>query len=142
MLRGCKLKNTDWVIGLVIYTGLDTAIMRNGSEPFTKISNIERKVNNYILCILAFEIICCLISAGYCYYECIKELTFQYFLQRSVTNYSCLQLAGISFGSYFILYSTFIPISLIVSLEFVKVFQGYFMSRDKEMFCAINQKAL
>lgn len=40
MLRGCKIKNTDWVIGIVIYTGEDTAIMMNGSKPFTKISNI------------------------------------------------------------------------------------------------------
>ena len=48
------MKNTDWVIGLVTYTGQDTAIMMNGSEAFTKISNIERKVNNTILLIMAF----------------------------------------------------------------------------------------
>jgi len=30
MLRGCKLKNTEWVIGIIIYTGKDTAIMMNG----------------------------------------------------------------------------------------------------------------
>lgn len=40
VLRGCKLKNTDWVLGIVIYTGQDTAIMMNGSNPFTKTSNI------------------------------------------------------------------------------------------------------
>ena len=57
ILRGCKLKNTDWIVGVVIYTGVDTAIMMNGSSPFTKISNIERKVNRYILIILALEII-------------------------------------------------------------------------------------
>ena len=44
---------------------------------------------------------------------------------------NCPQQAGIAFGAYFILFSTFIPISLIVSLEFVKVFQGYFMGADK-----------
>jgi len=40
LLRGCKLKNTDWVIGLIVYTGEDTAIMMNGSRPFNKISSI------------------------------------------------------------------------------------------------------
>ena len=114
ILRGCKLKNTDWIIGVVIYTGVDTAIMMNGSSPFTKISNIERKVNFYILIILALEIVCCLISAGYCLYGCHQSYSFeQYVFDDSP---SCLQLAGISFASYFILYSTFIPISLIVSL--------------------------
>jgi magnesium-transporting ATPase (P-type) len=42
------------VIGIVIYTGKDTAIMMNGSSPFTKTSNIERKVNSFILIILSF----------------------------------------------------------------------------------------
>jgi len=54
MLRGCKLKNTDWVIGLIIYTGLDTAIMMNGCEPNTKISKIETRLNNIILILLVF----------------------------------------------------------------------------------------
>lgn len=58
------------------------------------------------------------------------------------SNPNCIEVAAISFGSYFILYSSFIPISLIVSLEFVKVFQGYFMSTDREMFCSLNKKAL
>ena len=40
ILRGCKVKNTDWVIGIVVYTGDDTAIMMNSSDPFTKTSNI------------------------------------------------------------------------------------------------------
>ena len=54
----------------------------------------------------------------------------------------CAAAAGIALGSYFILYSSFIPISLIVSLEFVKVFQGALMERDPEMFCGLNQRAL
>jgi magnesium-transporting ATPase (P-type) len=44
---------------------------------------------------------------------------------------NCSQQLGIAFSAYFILFSTFIPISLIVSIEFVKIFQGYFMSVDK-----------
>ena len=38
------------------------------------------------------------------------------------------------FFSYFILMSTFIPISLVISIEFVKVFQGYFIGSDKLMY--------
>jgi magnesium-transporting ATPase (P-type) len=54
----------------------------------------------------------------------------------------CVSTAAVALGSYFILYSSFIPISLIVSLEFVKVFQGAFMSADREMFCGLNQRGL
>ena len=53
-----------------------------------------------------------------------------------------MDLALISFGSYFILNNTMIPISLIVSLEFVKVFQGQIMQRDKDMFTKHNEKPL
>jgi magnesium-transporting ATPase (P-type) len=76
MLRGCKLKNTDWAIGITVYTGTDTAIMMNSSQPFTKISNIERKVNNLILLILLFEILCAFGSAIYCYFGCINYFAF------------------------------------------------------------------
>ena len=29
LLRGAKLKNTKWIIGLVIYVGVDSKVMRN-----------------------------------------------------------------------------------------------------------------
>jgi magnesium-transporting ATPase (P-type) len=45
-----------------------------------------------------------------------------------------------AFFSYFLLYNTMIPISLIVSLEFVKVFQSYFMQADEEMYVAERGK--
>ena len=54
ILRGCKLKNTEWAIGMVVYTGLNTAIMMNSSTPFTKISKIENKVNSVSISLLAF----------------------------------------------------------------------------------------
>ena len=32
LLRGCTLRNTKWIIGLVIFTGADTKIMLNGGD--------------------------------------------------------------------------------------------------------------
>jgi magnesium-transporting ATPase (P-type) len=129
MLRGCKLKNTEWAIGIIVYTGKDTAIMMNGCEPKTKTSAIEQKVNNVILIIFAFEVLCSLGSAIYGYFSCKNNYKFVTMLVGDPVN--CAQQLGIAFSAYFILFSTFIPISLIVCLEFVKIFQGYFMSTDK-----------
>ena len=114
MLRGCKLKNTDWAIGMVIYTGGDTAIMMNGSEPTPKSSNIEQLVNRLILIVFAFEILCCAGGALYGYFGCEANHQFINFITSDNTD--CFRQAGIAFGSYFILFSTFIPISLIVSI--------------------------
>jgi magnesium-transporting ATPase (P-type) len=83
ILRGCKLKNVEWIMGIVVYTGVDTAIMMNGSQPHTKISNIERKVNKFIINILIFEILCSFFSAGYCYYGCHRKYTFENFLTEN-----------------------------------------------------------
>ena len=69
----------------------------------------------------------------------MNNLVFENFLTGGT---SCVDLALISFGSYFILNNTMIPISLIVSLEFVKVFQGQIMQRDKDMFTKHNEKPL
>lgn len=70
MLRGCKIKNTEWVIGLTIYTGKSTAIMMNAGKPFIKTSNIEQRVNYFILALLGVELLCNSASAIYCYFKC------------------------------------------------------------------------
>ena len=38
LLRGCTLRNTDWVIGLVLFAGLDTKIFRNRVRAPRKVS--------------------------------------------------------------------------------------------------------
>lgn len=45
LLRGCVLRNTEWVIGLVIFTGSDTKLQMNSGNVPSKRSNIERKMN-------------------------------------------------------------------------------------------------
>lgn len=45
LLRGCILRNTQWVVGLVVYTGQDTKIMLNGGATPSKRSRIERETN-------------------------------------------------------------------------------------------------
>lgn len=34
------MKNTEWVVGLAVYTGKNTKIMKNGCSATTKVSNI------------------------------------------------------------------------------------------------------
>jgi phospholipid-translocating ATPase len=41
LLRGTKLRHTEWVIGLVINTGLDTKIEQNATPPPHKQSRVE-----------------------------------------------------------------------------------------------------
>lgn len=45
LLRGCNLKNTDWVIGIVVFTGEETKIMMNSGITPSKRSRIARSLN-------------------------------------------------------------------------------------------------
>ena len=70
------------MVGIAVYTGKNTKIMQNGSAATTKVSNIERKVNNIILVILLFEILCSGASALFCYIKCIDNNLFLDYLEQ------------------------------------------------------------
>lgn len=45
LLRGTVLRNTDWVIGVVLFTGVDTKIVLNSGGTPSKRSRVERQIN-------------------------------------------------------------------------------------------------
>ena len=45
LLRGCSLKNTEWVLGVVVFTGLQTKIMLNAGETPSKRARMSRDLN-------------------------------------------------------------------------------------------------
>lgn len=55
MLRGSVVKNTSWVIGLIVYTGHETKIIKNSSKPLVKFSKLEDLLNRLmvgLICIM------------------------------------------------------------------------------------------
>lgn len=46
----------------------------------------------------------------------------------------------LTFFTYFVLINTMIPISLVVSIEIVKVSQSYFINKDKMMYSEFRRK--
>ena len=64
LLRGCALRNTNWVIGLVVFTGADTKIMLNGGETPSKRSKIEKETNFNVIMNFAVLLVMCITTAG------------------------------------------------------------------------------
>ena len=136
LLRGSKLKNVKWAIGVVVYTGIDTKVMRNSEKQKNKMSNIDKLINVRIIYILIMQAFVCLILAIIYGINCdINKINFDYF-SRNFSGYAsyngddeiydpdipnCALASLMTFAAYFLLLNTLIPISLIVSLEFVKV---------------------
>jgi magnesium-transporting ATPase (P-type) len=45
LLRGCKLRNTQYIYGLVVFTGPETKIMKNSASAKYKFSTLEKLTN-------------------------------------------------------------------------------------------------
>jgi magnesium-transporting ATPase (P-type) len=49
LLRGSSLRNTQWVLGIAVYTGHDTKVMMNSARNRLKSSSLERAANSYLI---------------------------------------------------------------------------------------------
>jgi len=63
--KGSSLKNTEFIIGLVIYTGHDTKLMMNQIKGKRKYSDLENKMYKNIIMIFIFLVLICFLCAGY-----------------------------------------------------------------------------
>jgi phospholipid-translocating ATPase len=63
LLRGCSIRNTAWVIGLVAFTGKDTKIMLNGGDTPSKQSRIEKETNFNVVVNFVVLLAMCTVSA-------------------------------------------------------------------------------
>lgn len=142
ILHGTFLRNVDYIFGLVLYTGKDTTIYQNirSSGRLTgKISSIDSKIYVCIYVFFIQDIFMCLLGAQY------NSLWLQhsgrwYILQASQRSfYLRTQFTTLS---WVIQLSTFVPISLIVSLQIIKFFQGYFLENDLRFYNKLYDKGL
>ena len=79
LLRGSNLKNTDYLYGLVVFTGHETKIMKNQVQSKAKLSKLERALNQYILIIVIIQIIISF-TAAFCnsLVEVVEANEFKY----------------------------------------------------------------
>ena len=137
LLRGSGLRNTDWVVGLAVYTGHETKIMLNSPKSRSKFSRVEQQMNKQIIYIFLMQIAICLI-AGIIYiseFWATESATDQYLdMNKSYDDMAFLFV--IVFLSWALIFTNFVPISLIVTLEMVKFFQAFFISWDLELYWA------
>lgn len=112
--------------------------MLNSDSLSDKMSQIEVKVNYILGVILLIQVLLCLILA----------ILDGFFLNKNKGNNSYIIFSSYSdvfdsfltFCSYLVLLNTMIPISLIVSIEIVKMSQSYFIDRDKLMYSDFRKK--
>lgn len=127
VFKSAMIKTTDWVIGMVVYTGEDSKVQLNGSDPRFKVSSLERKMHIMIVITFILQVVISLFAIAIkVAKDSNSEVNFDEYLEtKGADGEGELWLIYIR---YFILMSTMIPISLIVNLEVVRVFQAYTIS--------------
>jgi phospholipid-transporting ATPase len=103
--------------------------MENSLKGRAKKSKMELATNHYIILIVSIQISICLLSAAYnCLWVNVngKNLTYLGFNYTENTD-SNFQSYIIAFMQWFLALMNFVSISLLVTLEMVKFFQGYFI---------------
>uniref|UniRef100_A0AAQ4PXE5 Phospholipid-transporting ATPase n=1 Tax=Gasterosteus aculeatus aculeatus TaxID=481459 RepID=A0AAQ4PXE5_GASAC len=134
LLRGAQLRNTQWVVGIVVYTGHDSKLMQNSTKAPLKRSNVERVTNMQILVLFGILLVMALISSvGAAIWNDKHTEDSCWYLSRAgdiSTNFAYNLL------TFIILYNNLIPISLLVTLEVVKFTQALFINWDMEMYYA------
>lgn len=142
LLRGSQLKNTGSALGVVLYTGKETKIMKNATAPRFKRSQIEKRLDKIVLSMLVLLIILCFVTSILFGVWTGDFGARMWYLdtppgEGDIFNPSKPALVGVlQWLTSFVLYGYFIPISLYVSVEVVKVFQSMiFINQDIELYC-------
>ncbi|SSD61224.1 related to Probable phospholipid-transporting ATPase DNF3 [Saccharomycodes ludwigii] len=129
--RGSVLRNTNNVIGMVIYTGEETKIRMNAiKNPRIKAPKLQTAIN-YIVIFMV------LVVASMSLFSFLGEKVNK---KKYIINNKYQYLLKDDAGSaptvmgFIIMYNTLIPLSLYVTMEIIKIMQSKLMEWDIDMY--------
>ncbi|XP_062516349.1 phospholipid-transporting ATPase ID-like isoform X2 [Corticium candelabrum] len=158
LLRGCRLRNTNTVYGLVIFAGHDTKLMQNAGDTSLKRTGIDRLMNWLVIMVTInlYSISLCqlalfMLDALFQIFGCLATLAiicsiaesiwergtgdaFQWYVPWEDGLDSPTIIASLQFFSYIIVMNTLVPISLYVSVEIIRLGLSWLVDWDVEMY--------
>lgn len=139
LLRGCSLRNTEYIVGTVIFTGHETKVMMNAMNVPSKRSTLERKLDKVIATLFGVLLSMCLIGAiGSAVFVSNKYHYLELWINGDSQQFNPnnrFVVFVLSIFTLITLYSPIIPISLYVSIEMIKFIQSTkFINNDLRMY--------
>lgn len=132
--RGCSLRMTEEIIGIAVYVGSETKIMLNSPTTKYKISTVEKKMSKLIIIVfftqLALSSLASLLSLSFNMSD--KGYMRNVLLYNKHT--SSVATFFLRIFTWILIFTNFVPISLLVSMEMVKYFQGFFICWDVKLY--------
>ncbi|XP_071440396.1 phospholipid-transporting ATPase IF-like [Hetaerina americana] len=129
LLRGARLKNTEYVYGCAVYTGQETKLSLN-----------SKAINGFLFFFLVIMVIEVVVSLA------LKLTQDKSYASTNVTLREPKKIATTvsvvqDVFSFIILYNYLIPISLYVTIELQKFLGTFFFTWDADMFCEKTQQS-
>ncbi|XP_075248083.1 putative phospholipid-transporting ATPase IM isoform X2 [Convolutriloba macropyga] len=140
LLRGCRLRNTPWVVGIVIFAGKETKLVQNSGKAAFKRTHLDKLLNILVLTIFIFLFLLCLIASmcAALWEEYTGDPSLVYLPPQVIMDktYDLTPAAymGLSFVAYVILLNTVVPISLYVTVEVIRLGLSLFIDWDEKMW--------
>lgn len=128
LLRASRLRNTAFIYGLVVYTGKDTKLAHNSHVKPNKFSSIEARINIFLM--LAFLILMAATLIGAFNFRSGSVSTRYAFVAEAIMKTDSFVKVLLT---HFLLYNYLVPISLNVTLEFVKFLGTLSVIHDKNL---------
>lgn len=135
LLRGSKVRNTEWVIGCAVYTGQSTKLALNSRITRNKMSSSEVWINRYLiffLCLLIANVTVCYLLKRY--YDENKASHNVYLGESQYKSKNIVRQVLQDYFSFLILFNYIIPISLYVTIEMQKFLGSFFMEWDFDLY--------
>ncbi|XP_060186128.1 putative phospholipid-transporting ATPase 9 [Lycium barbarum] len=142
LLRDSKLRNMDFIYGAVIFTGHDTKVMQNATDPPSKRSKVERRMDKIIYFLFGLLVTMSVVGSvcfGFLTKEDLDDGHKRWYLRPDESDIyfdpnRAFAASVYHFLTAVMLYGYLIPISLYVSIEIVKVLQSMFINQDIHMY--------
>ncbi|KAI6072201.1 Phospholipid-transporting ATPase IK isoform X1 [Aix galericulata] len=142
LLRGCKLRNTDFCYGLVIYAGFDSKIMRNCGKIKRKKTKLDRMMDRLVIIIFLVLLamsLCLAIASGFWAKTFQEKHTY---LSALYKHTAPAKQAFFSFWGFAILLSIIIPMSMYITCQCLLQGSGLTWSHHGEKTSDSNDVAL
>ncbi|XP_034937307.1 probable phospholipid-transporting ATPase IF isoform X2 [Chelonus insularis] len=137
LLRGSRLKDTEFILGTAVYTGSDTKLSLNSKSTPNKFSTVERSINTYLIFFIFILFLEIFFSTAIKEYNESTQSWSSYLGYDSQMNFFRLIVDVLSFT---VLYNYIIPISLYVTVELQKFLGSFFFRWDIDMYDERNDQ--
>ena len=144
LLRGVVLRQTEWARGIVVYTGRETKIQMNSADPPSKTSSVMLLANSLTFWMFAVDAtlsLCAgLYSANSLSQEWVKDSCYLWGncpgrgFDETLTTPPAGMTGFLTFWTHVLIFTNLIPISLLVTIDMVKLGQAKMMQYDLDMY--------